>query len=216
MKSQFKAYVKIYFYIYIAVLVLTFLVTCVINYLQSSQPNTAILIDFSVKNIIDSALFAVSPALVVMGIFNKYLWHFKIIKGLLSIDVPFIEGRWEGYILSTYTQHKKKHTIAIEFSQSLTGLHVWYYDGNAITHSMISDIILDADGGPPRVLCIYDNNPIVNRDTGLTRHIGVMEMFVLANEDKIEGTYFNNPVQKNTYGEIHISFVSRKRKKSFQ
>ena len=54
---------------------------------------------------------------------------------------------------------------------------MWYYDENAITHSVISDAIIDDDGGPVKILCIYDNNPIVNSDSGLQRHIGVMELF---------------------------------------
>ena len=40
--------------------------------------------------------------------------------------------------------------------------------------------------------------------------------FILSNENKIKGTYFNNPVQKNTYGEIDVKFVSRKRLKIFK
>ena len=193
-------------------MIFTFLVNCFVHFLRNQN---ALFIDFSVKSILESALFAVSPALIAIGIFNKYLWHWKPFKKIFAVDVPFIEGRWEGYILSTYTQHKKKHKIAIEFSQTLTGVHVWYYDQNAITHSLIANIVLDAEGGPPRVLCIYDNNPIINSDTGLKRHIGVMEMFVLSDDNKIKGTYFNNPIQKNTYGEICINWVSRKRKKTF-
>ena len=93
---------------------------------------------------------------------------------------------------------------------------VWYYDENAITHSVVSDTVLDEAGGPARILCIYDNNPIVNNDKGIRRHIGVMELFVLADENSIRGTYFNNPVQKKTYGEINITLVSRNRLKVFK
>ena len=117
---------------------------------------------------------------------------------------------------NAYTQYKKKHRIVIEFSQTLTKTVVWYYDENAITHSIIADIVLDEEGGPAKILCIYDNNPIINKDTGLRRQIGVMELFIVNDENKIKGTYFNNPVQKNTYGQMEIKFVSRKRQKIFK
>lgn len=204
---------KIYLFIYILVAVVTFLLR---NIFILNPQGISLQSDVTVKRIIDACFFAVAPALVGIDIFNKYIWKISFIRRMFSIDLPYIEGRWEGTLLSTYTQHKKKHKIVIEFNQTLTRTSVWYYDENAITHSVVADIILNEDGGPAKVLCIYDNNPIKNRDVGLHRHIGVMELFVLADEDKIRGTYFNNPIQKNTYGEINVEFISRKRLKVFK
>ena len=213
MKSPIKKYIKIYLYIYVLTVIIVFVIK---NIFVLGNQGITIKSGIRATNIIDACFFAVGPAIVGINIFNKYIWKLSLIRKLFSIDLPYIEGRWEGTLLSTYTQHKKKHKIVIEFSQTLTRTAVWYYDENAITHSVIADTVLDEEGGPPKVLCIYDNNPIINRDAGLRRHIGVMELFVLADENKIKGTYFNNPVQKNTYGEINIKFVSRERLKIFK
>ena len=213
MNTQIKKYIKIYLYIYVLAAVITFMLRSIfiLNRQGISLQN-----DITAKSIIDACFFAVGPAIVCINIFNKYIWKLSFVRKIFSINLPYIEGRWEGTLLSTYTQHKKRHKIVIEFNQTLTRTSVWYYDENAITHSIVADTVLDEDGGPAKVLCIYDNNPIINRDTGLRRHIGVMELFVLADENKIRGTYFNNPVQKNTYGEIDVKFVSRKRLKVFK
>lgn len=213
MNTQIKKYIKIYLYIYILTVVITFVLR---NIFILNQQGISLQSNITAKSIIDACFFAVGPAIVEINIFNKYIWKFSFIRKIFSINLPYIEGRWEGTLLSTYTQHKKRHKIVIEFNQTLTRTSIWYYDENAITHSIVADTVLDEDGGPAKVLCIYDNNPIINRDTGLHRHIGVMELFVLADENKIQGTYFNNPVQKNTYGEIDVKFVSRKRLKVFK
>ena len=212
MKTQIKKYIKIYLYIYIITVIIVFIVKSIF---ALSISGFLLRDNITAKKIIDACFWAVGPAIIGINIFNKYIWKIPIIRKIFSIDLPYIEGRWEGTLFSTYTQHKKKHKIVIEFSQTLTRTGVWYYDENAITHSVIADTVLDEEGGPARVLCIYDNNPIINRDTELRRHIGVMELFVLADENSIKGTYFNNPVQRNTYGEIDIKFVSRKRLKIF-
>lgn len=213
MKTPIKKYIKIYLYIYVLTVILVFVIK---NIFIISKREISIQSGITAKNIIDACFFAVGPAIVGINVFNKYIWKLSIVRKMFSIELPCIEGRWEGTLLSTYTQYKKKHKIVIEFSQTLTRTSVWYYDENAITHSIIADTVLDEDRGPAKILCIYDNNPIINRDTGLHRHIGVMELFVLADENKIKGTYFNNPVQKNTYGEIDIKLVSRKRLKIFK
>lgn len=213
MKTPIKKYIKIYLYIYIITVIIVFVVK---NIFALSISGFLLRDNITAKKIIDACFWAVGPAIVGINIFNKYIWKIPIIRKIFSIDLPYIEGRWEGTLFSTYTQHKKEHKIVIEFSQTLTRTSVWYYDENAITHSVIADTVLDEEGGPARVLCIYDNNPIINRDTELRRHIGVMELFVLADENSIKGTYFNNPVQRNTYGEIDIKFISRKRLKIFK
>ncbi len=213
MNKQIKKYIKIYLYIYVLVVVVTFVLRSIF---VLNRQGISLQSSITANSIIDACFFAVGPAIVVVNIFNRHIWKLSFVRKIFSINLPYIEGRWEGTLLSTYTQHKKRHKIVIEFNQTLTRTSVWYYDENAITHSVVADTVLDEDGGPAQVLCIYDNNPIINRDTGLHRHIGVMELFVLADENKIRGTYFNNPVQRNTYGEIDVKFVSRKRLKVFK
>lgn len=213
MKKTIRKYIKIYIYIYVLVVILVFVIKSVF---VLNQQGISIQSGITAKNVIDACLVAVGPSIVGINIFNNYIWKLGFVRKFFSIDLPYIEGRWEGILLSTYTQYKKKHRIVIEFSQTLTKTVVWYYDENAITHSIIADIVLDEEGGPAKILCIYDNNPIINKDTGLRRHIGVMELFILNDENKIKGTYFNNPVQKNTYGQMEIKFVSRKRQKIFK
>lgn len=213
MKNDSRKHIKIYLYIYIFTIILTFIIK---NIFIINGQGVSLQSNLTANNIIDSCFFAVGPTIIGINVFNKYIWKFGLIRKLFAIELPYIEGRWEGTLLSTYTQHKKKHKIVIEFNQTLTRTSVWYYDENAVTHSVIADTVLDEEGGPAKVLCIYDNNPIINRDKNLLRHIGVMELFVLADENRIKGTYFNNPIQRNTYGEIDIKLISRKRKKVFK
>ena len=199
--------------IYILNSVIYILVTITIYLLKSNfilklNENSELII---IPNLlINSALTAFAPSFLIVLFFNKYLWRIVFIRKLLGIRIPFIHGRWEGYIKSIHTKHKKKHRVAIEFWQTLNKIYVWYYDENAITHSLISDFSLDSEGGPLKIFCIYLNQPIKTDQLKLQQHHGVMELYVDELGNKIIGTYYNNPFQRPTYGEIYLEFNSRK------
>jgi len=103
----------------------------------------------------------------------------------------------------------------VEFWQTLNKIQVWYYDENAVTRSLIADFVMDAEGGPMRIYCIYLNQPIRTHQPTLQYHQGVMDLYVDDDAQEIHGTYYNNPHQRNTHGEMHIKYVNRKLLKKF-
>ena len=214
MNTQSKTYFKVYVYIYILTSCAVFLEKSVLI-IDIAKSEVSISNTITAVELVDALLFAVGPSIVLIKVFNKYVWKCFIVKKILGIDIPYIEGRWEGWIKSTYSNYQQKHEVVIEFTQTLTKISVWYYDKNAVMHSLVSTSILDELGGTPRLLFIYDNNPIISNNSGLHRHIGVMELYIMGNEDVIKGTYFNNPTQIKTYGEIELNFISRKKLKKF-
>lgn len=113
MKTPIKKYIKIYLYIYVLTVILVFVIK---NIFIISKREISIQSGITAKNIIDACFFAVGPAIVGINVFNKYIWKLSIVRKMFSIELPYIEGRWEGTLLSTYTQYKKKHKIVIEFS----------------------------------------------------------------------------------------------------
>lgn len=219
MSNEYEKYTQIYITLYILAFIGSFVFASLydsfISFPSESTHTFEISFDFSPIFLIETAFSAIGPSLILITLFNSFFWHIPIIKRVCSINMPYIAGRWEGYIQSTFTKRQVNHKIAIEIVQSLTKIAIWYYDENAITHSIIADITVKNEGGPPQLLCIYENNPITNKDSGLKKHIGVMELYVMSDETKIRGTYFNNPTQKETYGDLFIEFVSRKKKNSF-
>lgn len=178
-----------------------------------SQP---LLLGINLKLLGRSCLSAFGPAYLIIILINNYVWRYSWFRLLAGIRTPYIHGRWEGFLKSTYTQHKKKHKIAVEFWQTLRKVHVWYYDENAITHSIIADFVLDTEGGPKRIFCIYQNQPIRTHQEALQHHNGVMDLYIDDEAKEIRGTYYNNPHQRVTHGEIYLTFAERKLRKKFK
>jgi len=146
---------------------------------------------------------------------KKYLWKLRWFRAIFGIQIPYIHGRWEGHIRSSYTKHKEYHPVVVEFSQDLDRINVWYYDENAITYSLLADFSLEPEGGPPRLFCVYRNQPLKTDQKRRQLHDGVMQLLVDPSGTKIAGIYYNNPHQRTTYGEIELKFVGRKLLRKF-
>jgi hypothetical protein len=171
-------------------------------------------LDFKILG--EAALSAIGPAFLIVLIVDRYLWRFGPVRRALGITVPYIAGRWEGQIMSSFTDHAHSHPVVLEFWQTLSELAVWYYDDNAVTNSLIAAFVRDNQGGPARVYCVYRNQPIRTTSPSLQTHNGVMELIVEPAGRSIVGTYYNNPHQRATYGEISVTLVQRKRLGCFE
>ncbi len=165
--------------------------------------------------LIKAAFAAIGPAFLVVLAISRYLWRFRLVRGLLGIQIPYIGGRWEGFIRSSFTDHAQEHPVAVEFWQTLGHLTVWYYDANAITSSLIAGFLRENHGGPLRIYAIYRNQPIKTNQRTLQTHSGVMELTIMPNSRRIMGTYYNNPHQRSTYGEIELAWKQRRRLGTF-
>lgn len=137
-------------------------------------------------------------------------WRWRPTRRLLGFPTPFIHGRWEGSIRSTYSKHAVNHPVAAEFSQTIDGINVWYYDVNAITRGLVAGFSRGSEGGPSTLYCVYQNQPIKTDQPKLKTHNGVMELYIEPSETRILGVYYNNPHQRQTYGDIDLRFVGRK------
>lgn len=167
------------------------------------------------SKVVASASFAIGPAFLVVVAFNKWLWRPRLVRKLFGIDTPDVSGRWTGHLRSTYTNHQFDHYMVLEIWQTLTSIDVWYYDQNAVTHSLVAGFVRNGTGGPMRLYSLYLNQPITTQYRTLHTHNGVMDLVVNTEENQITGTYFNNPHQRKTYGEIRVTKESRKRLGSF-
>lgn len=167
--------------------------------------------DFSASALYHAASSGIGVAFVGLVIFTRYIWHIRFVRVLFRIRTPYIQGRWEGYIKSSFSKHEVEHPVVVEVWQTLTSIVIWYYDGNAVTRSLLADFAFEAEGGPLRLYCVYHNRPIRTDQKKLTAHTGVMDLCVLPSEDKIIGIYYNNAHERPTYGEIVIRFAQRKR-----
>lgn len=188
-------------------ILITFVVYIIINRLSLS---------FSFDNLVRSAFIGVVIETIWSYVLEKFLWKCSIIRSIFNIITPIIYGRWEGYVKSSFDNFKKQFPVALEIFQTYSTLKITYYDERAVSHTIASRMIIE-EGKPPQLLCIYRNEPYEikgERDSALRTHYGAMILTLLGN-DRLKGIYFNNPVERNTYGKIYLKFKSRELKGTF-
>lgn len=163
-----------------------------------------------VSKVIPALSFALLPAFLVVVLVERYLWRLRIFRTLLSIDTPILVGRWTGNLKSNFTKNSRDHEIAVEIYQTLNSIAVWYYDVNAVTHSITAELQKPTGDGPFRLYVLYFNSPITTQYKDLHGHVGVMDLHIDRDAKSLYGTYFNNPYQRKTYGEMTLEFRQRK------
>lgn len=163
----------------------------------------------NIDNILKASLSAFAPSFLFTVFFRRVAWRWQIFQRLISLKIPVVHGRWTGFILSSFDKHSTRYPVRVEFNQTLDEITSTYFDKNAIHHSLIAHFYLKPEFSSRKLIFVYQNDPIVTRAEELRSHIGVMELYVDSEGKRMKGTYFNNPRERNTYGEIVLSFKSR-------
>ncbi len=188
-------------------ILITIVVYIIINHFSLS---------FSFDNLIRSAFIGVILESIWNYTLEKVLWKNSIIRLIFNIKMPIIHGRWEGYVKSSFDDFKKEFPVVLEIFQTYSTLKITYYDERAVSHTIASRLIIE-EGKPSQLFCIYRNEPYEVRgelDSKLGTHYGAMILTLLGNKE-LKGVYFNNPVERGTYGKIYLKFKSRNLKGSF-
>lgn len=169
-----------------------------------------------IKSTATAFMTPVAPALLFVVVFERYLWRPRYVRRLLSITTPLLDGRWEGWVLSSWSDHAVKHPIAIEIDQTLSTTQLWYFDANAVTHSLAIGIESLGAGSPARIYVAYHNRPHAAQYDDLHTHSGMMELNADRDGRRLWGIYYNNPHQRNTYGELWVKRVDSPKTGAFQ
>lgn len=143
---------------------------------------------------------------LIREITERYLWKSAFFRSILGIDIPYIEGRWEGHIKSSYSDYDQEHEIALEIFQTLDNVVVHYYDDNAHSYSLMAGFASEHEGGPVKLYAIYRNVPHRSDYEGLNMHNGAMELTIRPQVREISGVYYNNPRERDTYGQILVQY----------
>jgi hypothetical protein len=188
-----------------------------LGYVLVSLITYLLLNDFSLsvdkENLILSTYIGIILYEIWDVILDKWLWKLGIVKSILNIKVPYVQGRWVGQLKSSYDNFHNEFPIVIEIQQTYRSMKITYYDRRAISHILVSKFIIE-ESLSPKLFCIYRNEPVVATIEQFQIHYGTM-ILNFQNNKEIKGTYFNNFLQRKTYGELSLGLETRKLKFSF-
>ena len=129
--------------------------------------------------------------------------------------IPNINGRYEGEGESSY-QDGFKYPVIIEVHQTLLNTLVCLYTERSGSHSVMS-----AMGQNERrnqyLSYSYKNAPkTVTDDRDMRPHDGFACLEIFDNGDRLEGFYFNDPRERESFGKLVLKRVSRNTQGKFK
>lgn len=140
---------------------------------------------------------------VVFLYIDKWGWKQSLFKWL--VDIPDLNGRYEGVTISSYVKDGKNLEIpfVIEIVQTASSVHVCSYYFNpevneyTSSYSLIEQIEKQKSGSF-KLFYLYTNMP-GKINTSLTQHEGTASCVYYADIKEIDGGYYNSRKNSGTF-----------------
>jgi hypothetical protein len=162
------------------------------------------------------ALSVLSFALIfalLYGIFNRYVWRWRIVRFPGIVQVPNLSGSWKGYIETSYQGNIPDEAISpeddfdseytrieatLEITQQWRRINVRLGTDSSLSDSKAATILVNENVWPS-LSYQYENNPEPNTPAGMEMHHGTADLELRGNEDidVLEGVYYTGPGREN-------------------
>lgn len=128
---------------------------------------------------------------ILLFFFDKRLWKISLIRKIGLVKVPNLNGKWNGYILSSYDHHEKQIKATIEIFQTWTTIKIKLSTDNSVSYSQTASMLIN----PPDAAMLsydYSNEPMskaintMNAHRGMARHNYAMTK----EKETLDGEYF--------------------------
>ncbi len=135
-------------------------------------------------------------------LFDKKLWRFPIFRRLGLIKVPFIAGKWDGNIITSFDEHESKKPATIQIKQTWLEIKITLETKDSISNSETASIITKIPD-VARISYEYINEPKVQAVSSMQIHRGVARhdyQIIEANE-VLNGDYYTGR-GRSTFGSL--------------
>ncbi|WP_298825346.1 hypothetical protein [uncultured Planococcus sp.] len=185
---------NIIFYIAAFSIALSSLLTALIGYLTESFP----IVSFW------GPVTAISIFGLLYTVFDKKMWRWKALKKIGLVKVPDLDGEWEGTFNSSFHEFNESFPAQFKIEQTWTRICIMGRFNDSKSSSYTSAIKVNAGGGI-QVFYSYQNEKNAEKaDEPFSDHKGYGSLLLNKEENKIEGTYFNNPSNNRNHGRLKL------------
>ena len=145
---------------------------------------------------------------LLFGLFNKYLWKWPIFRLLRIVDYPDLNGRWQGFLISSFDNKKRK--VFLEIRQTFLEINVDMYSSQSQSTSLIADFI-QGKNDQIELHYEYQNEPHVRTSKTMNIHNGTVKLIFYSDTNTLKGSYYNaNRYDRGHTGSIEVSFKDKK------
>lgn len=127
--------------------------------------------------------------------FENHLWKYM---GNF-IPQPYIGGKWEGKIISSYK--KTETNLKVKIEQTWSKIDITLESEYAYSNTIMAMFLIDKSANVNLVYNFY--NEAKNNDLDLNSHYGMGRLIIEENNNLMRGEYFTDD-KRQTYGTIKL------------
>lgn len=134
--------------------------------------------------------------------FDKILWRNEIIRKICQLNTPNLNGIWEGYLTSSYTNHNTEYNVRIVISQTWTKISAILETDNSRSWSQMA--LIKATNSDDTIFSYqYQNEPSPDALNSMNMHRGTAELYLGNDFETLDGGYYSGRGRGNI-GTIHL------------
>jgi SMODS-associating 2TM, beta-strand rich effector domain len=134
------------------------------------------------------------------SLFDRYLWRNSLVSKLGLVRIPNLAGQWDGYLVSSFDGHEKRHHLMISIFQSWTHIAIFLTTTTSVSRSCAAVIQIDDPEGIS-LTYQYQNQPLADAMKTMHMHYGTA-MLTVSNGNCLVGDYYAGR-DRRTFGRIY-------------
>jgi len=159
-------------------------------------------------------------SLLVYWLFTNYIWKLEIVQKTPLVNVPDLNGRWEGHLYTSTDPEKisdeyivetgeqmdgfTKMEAAIEIEQTWDKLLVTLHGPESPSFSHGATLLVEEGAWPTLTYNYLNEGSDSNEELGM--HYGTTMLKYKSEEESLEGPYYTEPTREN-HGILFLSRV---------
>ncbi len=121
--------------------------------------------------------------------FRTFLWEFSILRFVGIVKVPNLQGRWTGYLTSSYDEAAEKQPVTVQITQNWTHIFIKLTAPTSNSRSMVGSIYTTE--AETLLSYQYENEPNVAAVETMHAHTGTATLEVGADGLTLTGSYYS-------------------------
>lgn len=141
---------------------------------------------------------------VFYRLFDARVWRLSLLRHLGLVTTPILEGRWRGFITSSFDVHAREYPVEVRIRQTWSRMTIRLQSDQSRSHSLIATLLTEPGDG---ILLSYQyqNEPAVQAKDSMEIHRGTARLYV-EQGNVLSGDYYSGRGRQNV-GRIRLEKV---------
>lgn len=132
--------------------------------------------------------------------FDKWFW--KIAKKIGFVKTPYLNGKWVGYLKSSFDEHSSETEATLQIFQTWTKVKILLSTNKSISFSESASVVVNTPEGT-YLSYQYINEPKPNAVKTMSIHRGTARLLFKEKENTLVGEYYSGRDRQN-FGTIEF------------